>query len=90
MGIAAEHTVKLFNGDETVDDNGTTSPVVFAVVEAPDAASWAEDMGSIERTLWQSDGSDFAYASFPNTSGLIARLENEGYRLDASEFIEAS
>ena len=85
--IAQLFTVKLYNGE----DEEEPMPVVLAIVEAPDAATWAtNDMGSIEGARWESDGSDFAYASFFNTPGLVARLESEGYKLDVSEFTEAT
>lgn len=86
--IRHRFVIKLFNGEE--NDQNTRLPVAMAAVDEPDAGSWAtEEMGSIGGVRWESDGTDFAFAVLVNEPGLIAKLENEGYILDATEFVEA-
>ncbi len=73
------YTVSLDNLD---DREGA----VMVTASGSGAGQWAKRMQSIGGSMWERDGSDFAYAMPTDHPGLVAELEAEGYVLNLDDY----
>jgi hypothetical protein len=60
--------------------------MVTVHISGPGAAAWAKHDQSIQGSMWETDGDDFAYSIIMDSPTLVEELTKDGYNVDDSEY----